>query len=327
VNRMHIAVVAGLIAAGAAVAGPADAATPPRSTTCSSSTAVAVSTAAGLSQALAVARPGTMIKLAPGTYTGTFVLRGAGTAQKPIALCGPRTAVLTAGTIDRGYTLHLDGASFWQVSGFTVRGGLKGVMADNAQANRIEGLLIDGVGDEALHLRRNSSDNLVRGNTIRRAGLRTPAVGEGVYVGSAQGNWCELTACAPDRSDRNVVELNDISATTAEAVDVKEGTTGGTLRKNAFNGTGMTAADSWVDVKGNGWTISENTGTDSPVDGFQLHKVLEGWALDNVFTGNNATVNGTGYGFQITTNKTRNQVTCTNKVFGAAAGYANVACR
>jgi Periplasmic copper-binding protein (NosD) len=330
VNRMRSIVVAAGLVAAAAVAIPAavaNAATPPSSTTCSSPTAVTVATSAGLTQALAAARPGSMIKLAPGTYTGTFVLRGAGTATRPIALCGPRTAVLTAGVTDRGYTLHLDGASYWQVSGFTVRGGLKGVMADNAQANRIEGLLIDGVGDEALHLRRGSSDNLVRGNTIQRAGLRTPAIGEGVYVGSAQSNWCELTACAPDRSDRNTIELNDISATTAEAVDVKEGTTGGTLRKNKINGTGMTAADSWVDVKGNGWTISENTGTASPVDGFQLHKVLEGWALDNVFTGNNSTVDGTGYGFLITTNKDRNQVTCTNKVFRAAKGYANAACR
>jgi hypothetical protein len=330
VNRTRSILAAGVIAAVAAVAVPAavaNAATPPSSTTCSSSVAVKVSTAAGLTQALAAARPGTMISLAPGTYTGTFALRGAGTAKKPIALCGPRTAVLTAGTTDRGYTLYLDGASYWQVSGFTVRGGLKGVMADNAQANRIEGLLIDGVGDEALHLRRGSSDNLVRGNTIQRAGLRTPAIGEGVYVGSAQSNWCELTACAPDRSDRNTIELNDISATAAEAVDIKEGTTGGTLRKNKFNGTAMTAADSWVDVKGNGWTISENTGNGSPVDGFQLHKVLEGWALDNVFTGNNATVDGTGYGFLITTNKDRNRVTCTNKVFRAAKGYANVACR
>ena len=329
-NRTRSLVAAGIVAAAAALAIPAavaNAATPPSSTTCSSSSAVTVSTAAGLTQALAAAGPGTMINLAPGTYTGTFTLRNAGTAQKPIALCGPRTAVLTAGTTDRGYTLYLDGASYWQVSGFTVRGGLKGVMADNAQANRIEGLLVDGVGDEALHLRRNSSDNLVRGNTIQRAGLRTPAIGEGVYVGSAQSNWCELTACAPDRSDRNTIELNDISATTAEAVDVKEGTTGGTVRKNKVNGTGMTAADSWVDVKGNGWTISENTGTASPVDGFQLHKVLDGWALDNVFTGNNATVEGTGYGFVITTNKDRNQVTCTNKVFRATEGYANVACR
>ncbi|MBN9096608.1 MULTISPECIES: hypothetical protein [unclassified Pseudonocardia] len=55
--------------------------------------------------------------------------------------------------------------------------------------------------------------------------------------------------------------------------------------------------------------------------------MVEGWALDTVFAGNNATVNGTGYGFTITTNKDPNRVTCTNKVFQAAKGYANVACR
>lgn len=325
----RLAAVAGVAAVAAVIvpSAAAQAATPPPATTCSSSTAVKVSTAAGLTAALAKATPGTQISLAPGTYTGNFVASAKGTAAKPIALCGPRTAILDGGAIDRGYTLHLNGAQYWQVSGFTVRGGMKGVMADNAQANRIEGLAVTGVGDEALHLRRGSSDNLVRGNVIQRAGLRTPAIGEGVYVGSAQSNWCELTSCLPDRSDRNVVELNDISLTTAEAVDIKEGTTGGMLRKNSFAGAGMTTADSWVDVKGNGWTISENTGNGSPVDGFQLHRVLEGWALDNVFTGNNATVNGTGYGFTITTNKDRNQVTCTNKVFKAAKGYANVACR
>lgn len=323
------AVVAGLAALAALVlpATAAQAATAPSATTCSSPAAVRVSTAAGLTAALARATPGMMIILAPGTYAGSFVASAAGTAAKPIALCGPRTAVLDGGALDRGYTLHLDGARYWQVSGFSVRGGMKGVMADNAQANRIEGLAVTGVGDEALHLRRASSDNLVRGNVIQRAGLRTPAIGEGIYVGSAQSNWCELTSCQPDRSDRNVVELNDISLTTAEAVDIKEGTTGGTLRKNRFAGAGMTAADSWVDVKGNGWTIAENTGNGSPVDGFQLHKVVEGWALDNVFTGNTATVNGTGYGFTLTTNKDRNRVTCTNTVSKAAKGYANVACR
>jgi hypothetical protein len=296
VNRTIRTFAAGVVAAVAAVlvpAGVAHAATPP-STTCSSSTAVKVSTAAALTKALAAAVPGTMITLAPGTYAGTFVARAKGTSAKPIALCGPRTAVLTAGAIDRGYTVHLDGAAYWQVSGFNVRGGMKGVMADNAQGNRIEGLLIDGVGDEALHLRTNSSDNLVRANTIQRAGLRTPSIGEGVYVGSAQSNWCELTACGPDRSDRNVIELNAVSATTAEAVDIKEGTTGGILRKNTFTGAGTTAADSWVDVKGNGWTISENTGTTSSVDGFQVHAVLAGWATCSAATRPPSTAPATG---------------------------------
>jgi len=72
------------------------------------------------------------------------------------------------------------------------------------------------------------------------------------------------------------VELNDISLTTAEAVDIKEGTTGGTLRKNRFAGAGMTAADSWVDVKGNGWTIAENTGNGGVVDGFSCTRWWRG---------------------------------------------------
>ncbi len=87
----------------------------------------------------------------------------------------------------------------------------------------------------------------------------------------------------------------------------------------------MTDADSWVDVKGNGWTISGNVGTTSPVDGFQLHRILDGWGLDNVLSGNTATVNGPGYG--INSNKDRNRVTCTNKAYNAAKGLANVTCR
>ena len=77
--------------------------------------------------------------------------------------------------------------------------------------------------------------------------------------------------CLPDRSDRNVLEGNDIAETTAESVDIKEGTTGGTVRGNTFSGVGMSAADAWVDVKGNEWQIVGNVGADAPEDGFQTH--------------------------------------------------------
>ena len=200
-------------------------AAPPLARACTGGTLV--STAAGLTQALAAAGPGSVIRLAPGTYTGTFVARGAGTSTRPIVLCGPRSAVLTAGTTATGYSLHLDAARYWQVSGFTVRSGQKGVMADATRDSRIDGLLVEGTGDEAVHLRRNSTDNVVSNNVVRNVGSRTPAVGEGIYVGTAQSNWCTYTACAPDRSDRNVIEGNDISATRAESVDIMEGTTGG----------------------------------------------------------------------------------------------------
>lgn len=52
---------------------------------------------------------------------------------------------------------------------------------------------------------------------------RTRDVGEGIYVGSAESDWCDLTGCEPDRSDDNVVEGNVVRTMSAEAVDVKEG--------------------------------------------------------------------------------------------------------
>jgi len=67
---------------------------------------------------------------------------------------------------------------------------------------------------DSAELDTNSSDNVVRGLTVRQTGLRRAKFGEGIYVGSAESNWCGLTDCGPDRSDRNVVEENTISATT-----------------------------------------------------------------------------------------------------------------
>jgi hypothetical protein len=205
--------------------------------------------------------------------------------------------VLDGGDVDDGgYTLHLDGAAHWRVLGLTLTGGQKGLMVDAGVGNLIEGLLVRSTGDEAIHLRRHSTDNVVRGNTVRDTGLRKPKFGEGVYVGTAESNWCDLTACRPDRSDRNLVEGNDIAGTTAESVDVKEGTSDGVVRGNRFDGAGMVEGDSWVDVKGNGWVIEDNVGTTSPEDGFQVHEVVDGWGRGNVFRGNTAHVEGPGYG-------------------------------
>ena len=229
-----------------------------------------VATADQLTAALAAAKPGDLIRLAAGDYAGHFTLATAGTAGAPITLCGPRTAVLDGGD-ENGYTLHLDHADYTRVAGLTVRGGQKGVMVDASSHVVVDGIAVTEVGEEAVHLRRGSSDNVVRGTVIRATGLRTKKFGEGIYVGSAKSNWCTYSDCQPDRSDRNVLEGNDIAETTAESVDIKEGTTGGTLRGNTFSGVGMSAADAWVDVKGNEWLIVGNVGADAPEDGFQTH--------------------------------------------------------
>jgi Right handed beta helix region len=288
---------------------------------------VTVADTDSLKQALAQAKPGDSIQLRDGTYTDKFVARTAGTEQRPIFLCGGPGAVLDGGSVSGGYVLHLDGASHWRVVGFSVRNGQKGVMADGVTRTVIQGLTVEQIGDEAIHLRKFSSDNVVQGNTVRNTGLRRDDFGEGIYVGTAQSNWGNITGGQPDNSDRNVVRDNHISATTAEPVDIKEGTTGGVLSGNTFDGGGLTGshADSWVDVKGNRWLIEDNTGRNSRGDGFQTHQVVDGWGSDNLFKGNTAEVNGPGYGFAFTPTA-GNRASCDNKVTGAAKGFANVSC-
>jgi nitrous oxidase accessory protein NosD len=293
---------------------------------CAPNGANEVGSADALRAALATAVPGATIRLADGRYGGPFVITGSGTPQQPITLCGGRGAVLDGGPPDGGTTLELRGAHYWHVAGFSIRGGKKGLMADATQASLIEGLSIMDIGDEALHLRSGSSDNTVRGNTIRNTGLRKPQFGEGIYIGSARSNWCQHSGCGPDRGDRNIIEGNDIARTTAESVDIKEGTTGGVLRQNTFSGVGMVATTSWVNVKGNSWTIDDNTGVDTPQDGFSTHVILDGWGERNAFDRNTATVNGPGYAINITKRDRGNVVRCSNRAIGPGSRLSTIEC-
>lgn len=295
---------------------------------CAMTGGVSVSSARELRTALAGARPGEEILLAPGTYGGHFTISRSGTAAAPITLCGSRSAVLDGGSISHGYTLHLDHASWWKVEGFTVEGAQKGVVADGASNNVLDGLYVHSIGDEAIHLRAFSSHNTIKNCLVRDTGLLVPFYGEGIYVGSAHKNWCKYSGCQPDASNYNVITGNDVSGTTAENVDIKEGTTGGTIAGNRFDGAGMvgSAATGWVNVKGNNWTVVANTGVNSIKDGFQVHRVYPGWGEGNIFRGNTLQVDGPGYGIYVQSEHLGTTVACDNRVSGAGRGLSNVSC-
>ena len=286
---------------------------------------VTVSSSAQLFDALEAVTPGDSIELAPGVYLGTFTAAVSGTEEDPISLCGPSDAILDGGDIEGGYVLHLDSVSHWVVEGFAIRGGQKGLMADTVTHTVIRGLTVSEIGDEGIHLRATSTDNLVIGNTISDTGMRKPKFGEGIYIGTAESNWCEVSDCEPDRSDRNVIEDNTILRTTAESIDIKEGTSEGVVRGNTFDGAHITGADSWVDVKGNDWLIVDNVGTNAPRDGFQTHEILDGWGTRNVFRDNSATVLAAGFGYSMTP-ELENVVECGNTASEAREGVSNVEC-
>jgi parallel beta-helix repeat protein len=304
------------VAAGTADTAPVTCPTPTTS----------VDDAASLKEALASARPGAVIRLADGVYAGNFIAAVSGTAEFPIWLCGGPQAVIDGGSIEKGYAFHIKNATHQRLVGFTIRGGQKGLMVDGTTGSVIQGLTVSNVGHEGIHLRSATTYTLVRDNTVTDTGLDKEKFGEGIYVGSAQSNWCTYSACEPDRSNNNAIVGNTIRSMTSEAIDIKEGTQNGLIEGNTFDGTGgLTGADSWVDVKGNGWQIIGNKGVNSPVDGFQVHSVSKGWGFGNVFSSNTAEVNGSGFGIHLAP-VNDNVVKCSNKSSGAAAGLSNIPC-
>ncbi|MDT0446363.1 discoidin domain-containing protein [Streptomyces johnsoniae] len=294
-------------------------------------------TAEELTDALADAEPGDRIELEPGDYTGTFDATASGTAEQPITLTGPRDAVLSN---DDGYGLHLDGADHWNLTGFAVADSAKGIVLDESDHVTIDGVEVYNTESEAVRLRAASSDNVIRDSFIHDTGLEEPQYGEGIYIGSFVDHWDDFGEDGgegPDRSDANQVLNNTIGPdVTAEAVDIKEGTTGGVISGNTFDGDGISGenyADSWMDLKGNGYLIASNTGTfggdGELLDGYQTHDRVEGWGCGNTFRTNDSDLGGAdGYAINVTNQDecedAPNVVTSDNTVTDAGSGLTNI---
>ena len=272
-------------------------------TSTGSGSVVQVSTASQLSSALNNVVPGETIQLAAGTYTGEFTGTVSGTASAPITLTGPSGAILSGYNIDSGYAVHLE-ASYWNLSGFSVTTAQKGVVLDGADHDVINGVHVNDIGDEGIHLRAFSSDDLIENSTVTNTGQYEAGYGEGLYIGSAESNWGTYSGGQPDTSNDNVIKDNTLGpGITAENIDVKEGTTGGTIEGNSFNATGEAGANSavaWVDVKGNGYTVTGNTGVDAYQQGFLVEQLYTGFGCGNTFSDNNLSLGSApGYGFDV----------------------------
>ncbi|MGW4807541.1 right-handed parallel beta-helix repeat-containing protein [Kitasatospora sp. NPDC004272] len=248
---------------------------------------VRVGTAKELQAALSAAVPGRTIQLADGTYTGNFKITTPGTAAARITLTGSPNAVLTTST-GGGYGLSLANAPYWTVRGITVTNAQKGIMVDSSDYVVLDGVTVHHTTMEGVHFRNSSSHGVLRNSTVHDTGTAHDGKGEGVYVGTAN----TLT----DKSDYVQIVGNTIGpGIGGENIDLKEGTTGGLVSGNRFDGNGLTNVnydDSWVDVKGNDYVIENNTGVRTMNDGYQTHTQQPGWGCRTVFRGNASDLTG-----------------------------------
>jgi uncharacterized protein YjdB len=323
---------------------PAPAPPPPPPTTTTTactqiphSRLVSVSSSSELHSALSAAQPGDLIQMADGTYggDGEFKVTTAGTASQRITLCGSTAAVINAGSNSLMPAIGMIGGSYWTFSGFTITNALFGFYAQKSSHVVIEGLTIHAIGQEAIEIFNFSKYVVIRNNRIYDTGTHVAEYGEGVYIGSSNEKWATFTGGQPDHSDSSLVEGNNFGPNVrAEAVDVKEGTTGGEIRNNVFDGTGLVESQagwptSWVIIQGNGYHIDGNRGANTIVSGYRVtYHGTVATGQNNTFSGNTADVGGAAYGFAIDTpGSFGNVVQCNNIVLNASRGFASVACQ
>ncbi len=256
------------------------------------------SSASCLTNALSGAQPGDTIVLASGTYTGNFTASVNGTSTSPIIIQSASStskALLNGGGTGSGYALYITG-DYVQVKNLKITNAKKGIMLDNARYGLIDGTEIYNIGEEGVHYRDGSSNNVLQNSSVHDTGMVTADYGEGVYVGSDVGKWGTYNAAANNNRISNVTIGPNVRA---ESVDIKEGTTGTIVENCTLNGTGISGAnysDSFMDVKGNNSIIRNNTlnrnGNPSIVDAFQVHERAAGWGFDNDFHNNTVNLDG-----------------------------------
>ncbi|HVK68200.1 MAG TPA: right-handed parallel beta-helix repeat-containing protein [Polyangium sp.] len=290
---------------------------------------VEVADAAALTDALSKAAPGQLIRLAPGTYADTFDLElVSGTADKPIVVCGPRDAILDTSAMPSNTGLRLLQVNHWVVSGITITGGRKGIYVDGSSDNILSNLFVHDVGEMAIQLRNGASRNTIEYCEITNTGLTVPDSAEGIYVGSDDSAW--PSPDMPDACDGTKILWNKFGpGIQTEHVDLKEGTQGGEIRGNTFDGAGLTpdgSEDAWVAVTGNKYLFAENIGDKSPKDGFVVRQAAMGWGNDNVFEKNTANgINNPNLGINVGPGTTGTIVKCDNKVSGTGM-LTNIEC-
>lgn len=239
------------------------------------------------------AKPGDVIKVAPGIYdiSSEYIsFEADGTENAPITLTDldkNDPPVMKGSTTENGYVLHILG-DYWMIDSLICQNSQKGIVLDNSNHTVIQNCELHTLGLEAIAVRDGSSYCTVKSCYIHDTGLVTPGYGEGVYIGSAKSNDNFDHYC-----DHNKVIGCTFKNVAAEHIDVKEYTTDTEISDCIFYGDGMTGenfAGSFIDLQGNECYVHDNIGyrNENPkiVSAFEIHKQVEDWGYHHIFENN-----------------------------------------
>jgi len=274
---------------------------------------ITCSTTAQIQSALKNAIAGDTIIIKAGTYTGSTSTSGnsssffysskSGTSSAKIILkseSASSPAVLAGTGYDVGYTFYLTG-NYWEIRDVKFKNAKNGIMLDNANNNLLYNLEVYNIGQEGVHFRDGSSNNVADKCYVHHTGKTKPEYGEGFYVGSDYTKWTDNGGSYIKECDNNNIKNSKMGPYCyAEPIDIKEGSTGTIVEGNTFDATGikgLNGGDSFMDVKGNNSIIRNNVGYRNGasylLDAFQVHQKSSGWGVNNNFYGNTVYLDNT----------------------------------
>ena len=250
-----------------------------------------VSTTEEFKSALLSSNAGDTIVLAPGIYESSeygtkaaiFHSDSSGTKNSPITIksADPNDPAILKGTdTQKGIVLYITG-DYWNIGNIICCGAQKGIVLDHSNYSVIHGVEVYQTGQEGIHLRDGSSYCQISDAKVHDTGL-AGSYGEAIYIGSAYS-----TSGYDHQCDHNLVKGCILGPNvTDESIDIKEYTTGNIIEDCIMNGEGMTATDSFVDIKGNETIVRNNIcysqDNNLITDAFQLHCQVDGWGNNNM---------------------------------------------
>jgi endoglucanase len=236
---------------------------------------ITCTTVAEIKAAMAAAQPGDEIIINPGIFLSDLKVKDGndkyncfsglanGTAANPIIIRGASTTnkTILKPTPSLEFSAPVLGITgdYWIIKDLEISHGQRGVILDHANNCKLINLQIHTIDQEGLHLRSNSSNNLVQNCKIYNTGVNSPGYGEGIYVGSDQ----KAHATYPPSCDNNTIEGCTFGPNVkAECIDIKEGTQYTIVRNCTFTAAGISnvnSADAFIDAKGGYTFIYNNT--------------------------------------------------------------------
>ena len=210
-----------------------------------------VASAAQWASAVAVAQPGDVIRLVADIPT-RLVYRGGndgrraeganGAPGKPIVITADPGVWIDGGSVSSNFGgLDIFYANHVHAVGLNVRNAQFGIRCLQCEGTaehpiKITGNRTTNVGYVGIHVGGHlkthapSRHVVISGNTVSDTGKLTARFGEGIYLGHGSNEWVDKTA-------NIVVSSNEIFNTTAEAIDIKPGTSDVLVEKNRIHDT------------------------------------------------------------------------------------------